>query len=214
MRYGARAVHSDEELMIAYAAGDTGAFKEIFARYQAALLRVLASQTRSSEVARDLVQLTFLHAHRARRDFDPSQKLRPWLFTIATNLRREHFRRARRKPEVSLESEGAAEPSEGPRGQARADAVRVLRRAMAELSAAQSEVIALHWLAGLSFHEIAEVRGTTLSATKALAHRGYLILRQVLGADPRGSVNSGVAEQPDNQDAITAISQLAEETSE
>ncbi len=80
--------------------GDHAAFKELFERYSAQLLRMMRRQIRSDEDARDLVQQTFLHLHRARYDFRLGSALRPWLFTIAMNLRREYFRRQARRPEL------------------------------------------------------------------------------------------------------------------
>ena len=47
----------------------------------------------------------------------------------------------------------------------------------------QAEVIALHWLDGLSFPEVAEVVGATLSAVKVRAHRGYAAMRAYLDRD-------------------------------
>ena len=59
-------------------------------QYRSALLLLaraqLARHRQLGLEASDLVQQTFLQLHRARRDFDPSQKLKPWIFTIAMNL--------------------------------------------------------------------------------------------------------------------------------
>ena len=88
--------------MAAYIAGDAAAFRELFARYSPVLYRMMLRDLRRPEEARDLVQQTFLHLHRARNDFDGRLRFRPWIFTIALNLKREHFRRVRRRPEAPL----------------------------------------------------------------------------------------------------------------
>ncbi|HEY4157386.1 MAG TPA: RNA polymerase sigma factor [Polyangiaceae bacterium] len=173
---------SDEELMAAYVAGDARAFQELFRRYSPLLLRVLKREMSSSEQVRDLVQQTFLHLHRSRLDFEPGRKLRPWIFTIALNLKREYFRRGKRRRETSLDQEGVPEPAVAPRGQERADAVRELAPALAALPEDQRQVIELHWFAGLSFPEVAQTVGASVSAVKVRAHRGYVALRRELGA--------------------------------
>jgi RNA polymerase sigma-70 factor, ECF subfamily len=167
--------------MAAYIAGDKAAFRELFQRYTPLLQRAMARDLRSLEEANDLVQQTFLHLHRSRLDFEPGRKLKPWIFTIALNLKREFFRRSKRRFETSLEDDRLVEPSEGPRGQERSDAARETARALRQLPDEQREVIELHWFGGLSFPEVAEAVGSTTAAVKVRAHRGYVALRARLG---------------------------------
>ena len=84
--------------MAAYVGGDRSAFAVLFERYAPRLLRLMQRDLGRGEDAHDLVQQTFLQLHRARRDFRAGAKLRPWLFTIALNLKRQHFRRQGRRP--------------------------------------------------------------------------------------------------------------------
>ena len=183
--------HSDEELMAAYIAGDKAAFRELFRRYTPLLQRAMARDLRSPEAANDLVQQTFLHLHRSRLDFEPGRKLKPWIFTIALNLKREYFRRNKRRYETSLDDDRAVEPFEGPRGQERFDAARETARALSTLPDDQREVIELHWFGGLSFPEVAEAVGASVSAVKVRAHRGYVALRARLGDAPEPEQKPG-----------------------
>lgn len=169
--------------MSAYVAGDSAAFRVIFERYAGLLLRAMSRELHVREEANDLVQQTFLQLHRARHDFDPKQKLKPWIYTIAMNLKREYFRRKKRRPERSLEAETLAEPAVGALGAARVDARRTLARVLSQLPADQREVIELHWFDELEFPEVALVVGASVSAVKVRAHRGYVRLREALGDD-------------------------------
>ena len=172
-------MRSDEELMAAYVAGDSAAFGELFSRYESMLMRIMHRQMRNDEDRRELVQQTFLQLHRARNDFEQGRKLRPWLMTIAYNLKREYFRRRMRKPEAALEFEPPAPSSERDPLDRKATAARV-RAALAQLPEGQREVIAMHWLEELSFPEVAEILGLSVSAVKVRAHRGYKALRKRL----------------------------------
>lgn len=174
---------SDEELMAAYVAGDAASFRVIFERYAPLLMRAMLRELYMREEANDLVQQTFLQLHRARADFDASQKLKPWVFTIAMNLKREYFRRKKRRPERSLDAESTLEPAVAALGAARVEARHTLERVMRDLPADQREVIELHWFDGLEFPEVAQVVGASVSAVKVRAHRGYVRLRQALGDD-------------------------------
>ena len=169
--------------MAAYVAGDAAAFRAIFARYAPLLLRAMLRELYVREEANDLVQQTFLQLHRARADFDPDQKLKPWVFTIAMNLKREYFRKKKRRPERSLEADSIPEPAVAALGAARVDARRTLARVLGDLPIEQREVIELHWFDGLEFPEVAAVVGASVSAVKVRAHRGYVRLRQALGDD-------------------------------
>jgi RNA polymerase sigma factor (sigma-70 family) len=169
--------------MAAYVAGDSVAFRTIFERYAPLLMRAMLRELYAREEANDLVQQTFLQLHRARADFDPAQKLKPWVFTIAMNLKREYFRRKKRRPERSLGDETAAELAVPALGAARVEARRTLQRVLGDLPDDQREVIELHWFDGLEFPEVALVVGASVSAVKVRAHRGYVRLRQALGDD-------------------------------
>lgn len=181
---------SDEELMSAYVAGDKGAFEVIFRRYAPVLRGMARRQLRSEDLARDLVQQTFLHMHRARADFREGARLKPWLFTIATNLVREHYRRSGRRPETSYEAAREDAPSLEPTvepvdlaalEEAKLD-VRRLRDALGALPESQRLVIELHWIQGHPFPEVAKIVGASVSAVKVRAHRGYQKLRASVAA--------------------------------
>lgn len=176
---GASGEASDEALMERYVAhGDRAAFEALFQRYAGRLHGLFMRQVGARDAAADLVQQTFLHFHRARADFTVGRAVRPWLYTIALNVRREHQRRRGRKPEVAHDPAVHGEPTVAPSTSSRTD--RLVRRALAELTEQQREVILLHYYEDLSFPEIAELVGASLSAVKVRAHRGYERLRELL----------------------------------
>ena len=78
----------DEALMEAYVLqGERGAYEVLFRRYAPRLQGFFLRSTGDPAVAQDLVQQTFLHVHRARNDFRQGSRFKPWLYTIATNVR-------------------------------------------------------------------------------------------------------------------------------
>lgn len=173
---------SDEILMARYVQqGDRAAFEAIFRRYADRVLGTFRRGGLDDALAQDMLQQTFLHVHRARNDFRLDGKLRPWLFAIAMNVRREHWRRKSRKPEDQLDLERHREPSVDPGTSSVSD--RLVRRALLELPDNQREVIELHWYEELSFKEIADIVGASHAAVKVRAHRGYEKLRAALKQD-------------------------------
>jgi RNA polymerase sigma factor (sigma-70 family) len=171
---------SDEDLMAAYVRGDRPSFLALFERWGPRLRHLFVRGGLRGDDADDLVQQTFFQLHRARNDFRAGSALRPWIYTIALNLRRQFMRRAGRKPEHELDEQNAP-PAEARDADAAIDSHHV-RAALLSLPDAQREVIMLHWFQGLSFREVAEVVGATPTAVKVRAHRGYAKLRAHLEA--------------------------------
>lgn len=168
---------SDEALMAAYLAGDTRAFRELFRRY-APRVQALHSSRQGIDAA-DLVQQTFLRLHRARDSYRPGAPFRPWLMTIAQNLAREAWRRARRSAfDAAHGHELVGRPA------ASAEVTVELRRALCAVAALpelEREVVTLHCGSGLTVAETASRIGVTQAAVKARAHRGYRRLRAASG---------------------------------
>ena len=177
------AERTDEELMRAYVGGDHAAFRELFARYAPMLLRLTTRHLRSDELAREVVQQTFFQVHAARNDFQADRKLRPWVFTIAMNLVREHYRKKKRRPEAPLDEAREAAPMEERGPIERRERVEAVRAAMERLPVSQREVVELHWFEDRPFAEVAEIVGSTEGAVRVRAHRAYKRLKELLAKE-------------------------------
>ena len=73
------------------------AFEAVVGAHHAEIRRYLLRVTARASDADDLSQETFLRAFRAYRALPPGANVRAWLFTIATNLGRNHFRAQSRR---------------------------------------------------------------------------------------------------------------------
>ncbi|MCB9762590.1 MAG: sigma-70 family RNA polymerase sigma factor [Alphaproteobacteria bacterium] len=173
---------SDDALMARYSqTGERACYEALFRAWAPRLNSYFLRHVGDPNRAQDMVQLTFLHVHRARKDFRAGSPFRPWVYTIAANVRRQHFRRKARKPEAAWDPDRHREPAVGP--DASTAEQRLVRRALAQLPDGQREVVLLHWYEGLGFKEIAEIVGASHSAVKVRAHRAYQALRELLDAD-------------------------------
>jgi RNA polymerase sigma-70 factor, ECF subfamily len=191
---------TEEVLMLRYQEGDRRAFDALFARLAPSVHGFFLRTFGESSVADDLLQTTFLNLHRARQRYRPDQKLRPWLFTIAANVRMDELRRRHRLPTAAsteevdraLERESLERPALEP-GELLDDAERAsrIRAALGELPDSQRQVIEMNRFDGLSFGEIAEALGISEGACKLRAFRGYEVLRAKLA-----SLSPSAPEQP------------------
>lgn len=172
------AERSDEDLMIAYARGERAAFDLLFARHAPKLHHVLVRGMRRPEDGRDLVQQTFLQLHRHRSDYDAARAFRPWLYTIALNLKRQYLRTKGRRPESELDEIVERTLAHAP-GEARFENRQLVELGLKRLPPESAEVIVLHWFGDLSMGEIATMLGASESAVKVRAHRAYEAMRTI-----------------------------------
>lgn len=85
---------SDEQLMVAVMAGDQVALATLVTRHHGSLLGYLYRLSGGDRtLAEDLVQETLLHVLR-QRTYRCDRPFKPWLYRIATNLARDHFKSA------------------------------------------------------------------------------------------------------------------------
>lgn len=169
---------TDEELMAAYARGERTAFDLLFARHAPKLHHVLVRGMRRPEDGKDLVQQTFLQLHRHRADYDVTRAFRPWLYTIALNLKRQYLRTKGRRPESELDEIVERTLAHAP-GEALFENRQLLELGLKRLAPEAAEVVVLHWFGDLSMGEIATMLAISESAVKVRAHRAYEALRTI-----------------------------------
>lgn len=136
--------------------------------------------------ANDLAAETFATAFRRWDRFDQARPLRPWLYGIAANLVRHHWRDERRK--LRAYARTGVDPVLDPDDEAidRVDAhalERTLAAGLADLRPQDREILLLHAWAELSDQEIAEALSLPLGTVKSRLHRTRGRLRNRIEAD-------------------------------
>ncbi len=169
----------DDSLMQAFQRGESEALAVLFDRHAPRLYRALLRITACEALAMDLTQTTFLSVMHGKSRFVAKSRFASWLYTIAMNALRDHMRRAKRElltqdgPEIDRNLDDPRQPDPG--------LEKKIQEALQRLPNDQREAVILHQLEGFAFKEIAEIVGTSESAIKVRAHRGYVHLRKLLG---------------------------------
>lgn len=179
----------DTRIIEAIRAGNAEAFELVVREYQPRLYRFLYGMVGDAEVARDLTQDTFLSAYRALPETSADLNLTGWLFQIARNNARSHWRRRKlfawlpfgrgdagdeRDGEPPIEDRA---PLSGPE-----DVVierESLRDALKSLPRADRECLLLS-VDGFSYAEICAITDLTLPAVKGRIFRARKELRAIL----------------------------------
>ena len=154
--------------------------REVMQRYERPLVSFAAHITGSRELGREVVQDTFERLCGARRE-EVEPRLAAWLFTVCRNRALDVARKEGRMGALT-EREQAGGPSPATLAEARQEVSRVLE-VLAGLPPSQQEVVRLRLQAGLSYREISEVTGHTVSNVGVLLHGALSAVRKQLGAD-------------------------------
>jgi RNA polymerase sigma-70 factor (ECF subfamily) len=183
----------DVTLMLRVRNGDMDAFRELIERHQRAVINTIHRAIGDAWEAEDLAQRVFIQVHRSAKRYKPTAKFTTWLFTITRNTILNEHRRRNRHPSESLDalqeprdsdSAGWQPPDTSVSDPAQAAVERELQQkimeAVRELPEAQRTAVVLCRYEGLSYEEIAEVLGCSVSATKSLLHRARLALKEKL----------------------------------
>src|SRR5437762_10763275 len=88
----ASAATSDEDLMLAYGAGDAASFDALYARHKGGVYRYLLRQLRNAGTADELFQDVWMNAIRVRASYVPTARFTTWLYTLAHNRLVDHWR--------------------------------------------------------------------------------------------------------------------------
>ncbi len=184
----------DEDLMLAYAAGDATAFDALYARHRGGLYRYLMRHCGHAGIVDELFQDVWLNAIRARTTYVPSAKFTTWLYRIAHNRLIDHWRATGQVELVSTKAGDdddtddvlAAIPgarTDEPEVRAGASEIATrLRSALSALPPVQREVFLLHQGGGLDLHEIAALTGAGVETVKSRLRYALAKLRAELGA--------------------------------
>lgn len=151
--------------------------------HREALHRFLVSILGDPALADDLTQETFLRAGRTRARHRGEASLKTWLFAIALNLARDHFRAAARRG-VAADLRTAEKLSSGEPGAEftamQKEMAACIGRYVLQLPERQLEAVALHDMGGLGHAEIAHHLGISEGNARVLLHRGRAALRRIL----------------------------------
>jgi len=172
----------DDEATLARhaAAGDRRAFAALYDRHLDAVYRYAFFRLRTDAEAEDVTSEVFHRALVAMPRYEPRRPFLAFLYTIARNIVADRLRRQR--PQASFE-DAFAHPTDapGPEDAATAmDDARHLRRAIAQLTPIQQEIIVLHFLEERSTKEIAAITGKNENTIRGIQMRGLTALREIL----------------------------------
>lgn len=159
-----RESHSDfDEKATVFAAqhGDREAFKLLYARYRDRVYNLIFYSIGDEVRAEDVLQIVFVKIYRGLPSFRFEASLSTWIYRVALNecLNQQRRRDAHHVPLEALlgSDEEFDEGASADRRHADSERREIVHRAVMELSPKLRTVVALKYLEGLSYDEIASL---------------------------------------------------------
>ncbi len=172
-------------------AGHDAALNDLMERHATLVFHFFCRMVGNEADANDLAQETFVRVFKSRASFRTEQKFSTWLFTIAANLARNHFRWRSRHPNISLDAEnteteqtlGSTLPANSPTPKEAAlagERAAAVRAAVKNLPEDLREAVVLCEWEECSVAEAAAILETTPKAVESRLYRARQLLRERL----------------------------------
>jgi RNA polymerase sigma-70 factor (ECF subfamily) len=174
--------------------GDREAFTELVERYRQPIYNFILRTVRDEAEAEDLAQNTFVQVWKSARRYRVTAKFSTWLYTIARNLTLNEIRRRTRHRAESLDAphpDHREQPLHQvedvsnlipPAQVVRDELFSKVEEAIGDLPENQRTALLLCREEELTYEEIAQILGVSVSATKSIIHRAREVLRTRLKA--------------------------------
>lgn len=175
--------HIEEELLVLQCQdGDEDAFRRLIGRCHPRLFRLASRLTAEPEVARDIMQDSWLAIVSGLRRLDDPARFRSWSYLIVRNKCADWTRRRviEKSAAGRVRDTTASVASVQSTGPEPAGEVEELRSVLLKLPEEQREVLWLHYLGEMGVAEIAGTLGVPTGTVKSRLHHARNKLRSML----------------------------------
>ncbi|RMG99219.1 MAG: sigma-70 family RNA polymerase sigma factor [Chloroflexi bacterium] len=175
-------MQEDLDLLRRARALEQDALAQIHDTYYAAIYRYIALRINDRETAEDLTSEVFIRLLNALQDKTaPERTLRGWLFSVASRVVKDYYRKLYRSKETEL-SDTIPGHELGPDKELEKKSMQTaLRNAITELTEEQQNVLALRYGFEMPIREVARLIGKSEGAVKMLQARAIAALSKKLG---------------------------------
>lgn len=166
--------------------GEPAATRELFRRHrtrvQACLFRVLGSNRDMD----DLLQEAFMQVFQSLRGWRAEASLATWIDRVSVRVAYRYLSQRGRRVQTAelIDDEAPAHDGPGAHRQLARDGVKRLYEVLDELGAASRLAFTLHEIDGRSISEVAELVGSSVTATKLRVWRARKRLEAAAAQDP------------------------------
>ncbi len=159
--------------------------EQLLAAYQGPLIRYAYRLVHDRQVAEDVVQEAFLRFVRRPLEYGEPRQRVAWFYRVIHNLCVDWLKRETKRSDIYERIRRHSTEGETPTGVVSLDRWQYLEGMLGRLNEKQRHVMLLFFQEGLSYKEIAEVTGFSMSNVGMLLHRGLKKMRDMMDAEGR-----------------------------
>jgi len=169
---------SDEHLMSKVKEGKLELLNELFNRYSRRIYGYFLKCTFEKADSDDLTQELFIRVLKYRRSYKIGQSVELWLFQIARNMIKDHFKKMKvHNDKFNLVEMFPDRPEEDLELQAEKE--KQLYSAMNSLAPEKRELLELSKFQGMKYEQIAILKKTSVGNIKVQVHRTIKELKEI-----------------------------------
>ncbi|OGW80207.1 MAG: hypothetical protein A3G33_05395 [Omnitrophica bacterium RIFCSPLOWO2_12_FULL_44_17] len=161
---------SDNELIENASNGNRSAFETLYMKYKVKIFNYVYRLSGDRGAAEEITQKTFINVYRHLHQYRPGRSAAPWIYRIAQNFTRHHFKQRTHTPEmISIHEEkneqepGNLEDSLSAKGPNPLDTLKAreyseaIQKLISTLPEKYRAVLILHDIQELSYEEIQDI---------------------------------------------------------
>jgi RNA polymerase sigma-70 factor (ECF subfamily) len=168
-------------LMTQIAAGNTDAFQTVLEAHMLPVYRFAYSILKDVNTAEDVTQETCVKLWKHAKDWNPSGKIRSWLFRIVHNLCIDEIRKRKPHADIDVFADSIADNAKDMVRQIEeSQTSQTVKEALFKLPVRQRTALMLVHYSDHSNREAAETMGISVDALESLLSRGRKALKDLL----------------------------------
>lgn len=169
--------------------GYDAALKIIVDRYSERLNHFIYRYTHCRLDSEDLVQETFMRVYRSKHRYKRIAKFSTWLYTIAFNLTKSHYKKAQRMQTTSLSNDYNDDDLDWELPDTRYSpelevdqrmSLQLIYDALEELPDEFKEAVVMRDLKQMTYDEIVQITGVPMGTVKSRINRGRARIKKIL----------------------------------
>lgn len=176
---------TDAEIVARILAGDVQAYAQLVDAYKSPIYNLAFRMTGNLSDAEDLTQEIFIRSYQKLYQLDQEKKYFTWLYTIGINVIRSHIKKKNRdrtfravegyyresQLENFKENEGDLDCE---------DRMIMLEKTLLKLPVDVREAIILKYYQNMTFEEVADITGDSISTVKMRVYRGLDTVKKIM----------------------------------
>ncbi|NOZ54019.1 MAG: RNA polymerase sigma factor [Gammaproteobacteria bacterium] len=172
----------DNVLLAKYISGDDEALTTLVERHQKALYRFICRQVVNEADAADVTQQVFVSLFLKAKQFEGKSSFKTWLYQIAVNLCKNHFRSNDRRKEIGSDNDALEVVQDDTKADdyILSEYRNILKSAISKLPEKQRATMQLRVYHECTFSEIADIMSSSPGTVKACYHQAVLSLMKSL----------------------------------